>query len=245
MNNEEAQFILRAYRPGGQDADDPQFAEALQMVRSDPQLAVWFAEEMSLDAAIGSKLRDTRVPADLRAAILAGRNMVERVPGWRRGTVWALAASVVFLLALAAVWLRPPGGSSLAAYRNAMAEMLSSGQYQLGNHNESVENLQQWLSAHQGVGDFALPAGMKNFPGYGCVVLNWNEKKVTMLCLRSRENGIVHLFVLDRRALPDAPPPGATQFAKAGEWMTASWTQGDKIYLLASGGDREALQRML
>jgi len=36
MNNQEAKFILAAYRPGGQDASDPLFAEALEQVRRDP-----------------------------------------------------------------------------------------------------------------------------------------------------------------------------------------------------------------
>ncbi len=33
MNCNEAKLILQAYRPGGQDADDPQFAEALVLAK--------------------------------------------------------------------------------------------------------------------------------------------------------------------------------------------------------------------
>jgi len=39
MNNDEAKFILRAYRPGGPDAADPQFAEALAGVGIDEPTA--------------------------------------------------------------------------------------------------------------------------------------------------------------------------------------------------------------
>ena len=32
MNHDEAKFILRAYRPGGQDTDDPRFAEVVEYI---------------------------------------------------------------------------------------------------------------------------------------------------------------------------------------------------------------------
>ena len=52
MNREEAQFILHAYRASGEDAHDPQFTDALALVRTDPGLAHWFARTQALDAAI-------------------------------------------------------------------------------------------------------------------------------------------------------------------------------------------------
>jgi hypothetical protein len=38
MDNREAKFVLSAYGPGGQDAGDARFAEALEQVRRDPML---------------------------------------------------------------------------------------------------------------------------------------------------------------------------------------------------------------
>jgi hypothetical protein len=43
MSIEDAKLILSAYRPGDQDADDPQFREALELTRHDPDLARWIA----------------------------------------------------------------------------------------------------------------------------------------------------------------------------------------------------------
>ena len=42
MNNQEAKFILGAYRPGGRDAVDPMFSEALAQAGRDPELRAWF-----------------------------------------------------------------------------------------------------------------------------------------------------------------------------------------------------------
>jgi hypothetical protein len=51
MNIEEAKLILSAYRPDGQDAGDPQFQEALELTKQNPDLARWFAEAQAWDIA--------------------------------------------------------------------------------------------------------------------------------------------------------------------------------------------------
>ncbi len=74
MNNQEAKLILQACRPGGQDASDPMFAEALEQVRGDPELQQWFADQCAYDARIGSKLKEAiPIPPDLKASLLAQR----------------------------------------------------------------------------------------------------------------------------------------------------------------------------
>src|SRR5215470_6851095 len=72
MDNREAKFILNAYRPGGQDASDPRFAEAIEQARRDPGLEQWFKESVAFDATVTEKLHAVAVPVDLRDNILAG-----------------------------------------------------------------------------------------------------------------------------------------------------------------------------
>src|SRR5262249_23608223 len=82
MDNREAKFILNAYRPGGRDASDPRFSEALEQARRDPILQRWFDETVAFDTAIIDKLSAAPVPSDLRESILAGVK-VSRVPRWK------------------------------------------------------------------------------------------------------------------------------------------------------------------
>ncbi|HZL45889.1 MAG TPA: hypothetical protein VFC28_06650, partial [Opitutaceae bacterium] len=72
MNNEQARFLLRAYRPSGRDAGDPAFADALRQAQGDPALGTWFAGEQAFDAAVAAKMRALAPPAGLREAILTG-----------------------------------------------------------------------------------------------------------------------------------------------------------------------------
>ena len=96
MNNQEAKLILQAYHPGGRDASDPLFAEALEQARRDPELQKWFADEQALDSRIQSKLRTAvLVPRDLKSNLLALRKINRPVPWWFQPMKLAAAAAVV------------------------------------------------------------------------------------------------------------------------------------------------------
>ena len=83
MNNQEAKFILSAYRPSGEDAARKQFAEALKQVSRDPALANWLADQRAFDQANSDALCSIPVPADLRGNILAGVKISPRRFGQR------------------------------------------------------------------------------------------------------------------------------------------------------------------
>ncbi|MCP5545336.1 MAG: hypothetical protein H7A49_15675, partial [Akkermansiaceae bacterium] len=70
MDNERARFILRSFRPDGADADDRDFAEALELAVRDRELGEWLARERELDAGFARALERIELPAGLREDIL-------------------------------------------------------------------------------------------------------------------------------------------------------------------------------
>jgi hypothetical protein len=71
MNIEEAKMILSAYRPDGQDAGDPQFQEALELTKQNPDLPRWFAEAQAWDTRVTATLKQiASPPTELRSALL-------------------------------------------------------------------------------------------------------------------------------------------------------------------------------
>ncbi|MDA1274557.1 MAG: hypothetical protein O2960_10980 [Verrucomicrobia bacterium] len=245
MNNEEAKFILQAYRPSGQDAQDPQFAEALAQVQKDPELAVWFAQELALDKAIGAKIKQIPIPSDLRASIVAGKKVVQLQSRWNRRRFLALAAAVTLILSLSAWWFDSNRSNTFAGYRRSMTRMLTSDAINLQLTSENMANIKLWLAANEGHPDFILPDGMKGLPTFGCRILDWHGKKVTFICLQSDGLGMAHLFVINQSDIKDSPKTRSPEFMTTGKWCTASWSQGGKSYLLAGAGDHLALERLL
>jgi hypothetical protein len=70
MNREKAKIILQSYRPGGQDRDDPQFAEALALTEKDPALKQWFHEQHHFDQALSASVQSIAIPAALQSKLL-------------------------------------------------------------------------------------------------------------------------------------------------------------------------------
>ena len=56
---------------------------------------------------------------------------------------------------------------------------------------------------------------------------------------------VVHLFVVPKAELRDVPFPSAPAYARVNGWSTASWTQGDVVFLTLTKGDEKFLNKLL
>jgi hypothetical protein len=242
MTNDEAKFILQSYRRSGADAENPVFIEALEHARRDPQLSQWLAEEMQLDSAVSRKIKSAvPIPADLKSTILAGGKIV-RPPVWYRRSWFAAAACFFILLGVTGFWIlnRQAG---FPAFRSDMLNFVAQ-MDRLDLESTDVNKIREWMKQNNAHGDFTLTQGLAEMPGIGCRVLSWNGQKITLICFGKMGPQEIHLFIADRSAFPK-PPPMSPQFAKEGAWTTASWSRGDKAYMLAGMGDRETLTKYL
>ena len=275
MNNDEAKFILRAYRPGGQDAADPQFAEALAQARRDPGMARWLAEETGLDAAIAKKLNSLPVPAHLKASILAGRKIVplRPVPWWRRSLHPAATAAALALTLATIGYLAlhepPEPKADFACFTHDITDYLGKGYgvlprhvqlvttdasyfgamtYRMNYRSPNLDDIRRWLAQNGGHGDFISPDGLKKPLNLGCGVMDWRGKRITLIAFqtgRSLPQDKVHLVIINTSDLPDAPTLGKPHFREGEDWTTAGWSDGPLTYLLMAPGDRQALGKFL
>ncbi len=248
MNREEAQFILRAYRPNSEDAHDPQFQEALALARQDPALGLWFAEEQAIDRAFAARIRSRPVPPDLKQQLLLARSTIRRVPWWRRPTWMGLAASLVVLIGVTASLIQrentPRDSKSLSAFRTAMTSAALDMSAHADTWGLDADGYRAWLVEHRGESDFTLPPGFAAQGISACKIVSWDQHRVTMLCFKVA-GAHVDLFVVDAADLPgislDLKP---TLFAD-GTMATAAWKRDGKVYLLAGTMPLSDLQALL
>lgn len=244
MNNQEARLILQAYRPGGEDASDPLFAEALEQARRDPELQKWFAEENALEARLQARLETAiPVPRGLKSDLLALRKIVRPAPWWLQPMKLAAAAAVVLLLGLAVLFLLPQKQTQLASFRETMARYSAQEQGHIVFESHDPAKIQQWLQDRGIETNFDLPTALPGRSTQGCRLVDWNGRRATMICFMLKGEHM-DLFVMDRAGLPDLPDNSAPQYARAGDLMTATWSKGGKIYLL-TGENKELLQKVL
>jgi hypothetical protein len=248
MTNEEAKFILSAYRPNGRDASDPAMTEALEQAARDPELGAWFREELAVDRVISKKLAEVAVPDGLKGNILTGHRMMEPTDsvGWRLATMLKWAAVFIAFAGIAAfLSLRSPADGQIAEYRSDMMGLLAMKAAPLDYQGRSLSDVRDWLTSNHSVAQFEVSHTLSNQPTMGCQILDWNGAQVTLVCFDTGDGQLAHLLVVDRSAFPGLGERAQPIIESVAGWTTASWVSKDQVYLLAGKGERPEIRAFL
>jgi hypothetical protein len=245
MNKDEIRRILAVYRPAGEDAADPLIASAREAAEEDPELAQWFEEEQEFDRTFGEALRSRPLPAGLETRIIGvARGRITQRNIWAR-RIGLAAAALVVLVAFFSSWQGPlQPTASMADFRGEMVSFIKLPP-PLELETSSLERIQNWLSHNQAAADLSIPPGLSALEPVGCRVLSFRGEKVTLICFRRSGKRLAHLLVMDRKALPKLRSNSAPVFAQEGEWATAVWAKGDRVYLLAAQGEHALIAHYL
>ena len=237
MNNDEAKFILRGYRPGGADAADPYFHEALAQARHDPALRDWFDRQQQFDAEFSRKLGTIAPPADLRASILAGArtSKVYRFP--LPAVFLGLAAAVALIIGLYSFRAPSTSGFSSAALAEFAAEDALHGTH--GDHSKLVAQVQQTMGASSFRISAGLPVDFAALKKDGCRSLTFKGQEVLEVCFM-RQGSEYHLYVCKL----DAATSASRQVLPKTTLGVVAWTDGRHSYALV-GPSIDAVQGLL
>jgi hypothetical protein len=245
MTNQEAKFILTAYRPGGSDAGDAMFGDALGQARKDPSLGAWFAREQQHAAGVSARLREIAPPPGLREAILAGAKASGGTPArawWTRPSWMALAASVAVLLGGATMLWRQSGSAQmerLAAF--AVDDTLHA---RHGSHGDAAGALNVFLeqpTTHLGG---QLPVDFATLRATGCRTISFAGHDVVEICF-TRGGAEFHLYALQQADFPRLPASGAVEFGVREGMGFASWIDAAHRYVVVSSAGVEAIRQLL
>lgn len=253
MDNQEAKFILSAYRPGGQDAKDGHFADALAQAGHDPELKEWLRKEREFDAAMTRKLSEVPVPEGLREAILAGGKAEKVVPfsgrfPWVGAVMAAAAALLVLAVSAQLIPASLPGTGSgpmtFAEFEGGVSKMFD-GPFGLQKKGPEHKQLREWLIKHGGQKAFQMPEAVQELASIGCRTIEVKGHSVSLICfwVDKEKHEEVHLFVVERGAIRN--PPEGTVISSKGNWVMAGWSDERHTYILASVGDEDYIRKFL
>jgi hypothetical protein len=245
MTNQEAKFILGAYRPGGHDAQDAMFGDALGQARRDPALGAWFAREQEHAAAVSGRLRQIAPPPGLREAILAGA----RVSGgaaarswWSRPAWLAVAASVALLLGVSAALWSQRGAAQLDRLADfAVNDTLHA---KHASHGATAGALEVMLGQPTTRLGGNLPVDFAALRTTGCRTLSFAGHDVLEICF-TRGGAEFHLYMLQQADFPRLPAPAEAEFGTRAGAGFLSWADATHRYLVVSAAGVAALRQLL
>jgi hypothetical protein len=249
MNSRQAKDILVLYRPGTSDREEPEIAAAMALAQSDPELGRWFQDHCVSQTALRANFKGIPVPEGLKEQILSERKAHAALPLPRRLAL--VAAAIICLLLVAGIalsLLSRREDRSFTNFQSRMVRTVARLYPKMDLETSDLGKIRQYLAAHQAPGDYQLPAQLEKTSGTGCAVLQWRGKSVSMICFNSGATGNptqpdLFLFVINRSNVPNPPPAGSPQFGQSSRLATATWSSGDKTYLLAGMGDEAFLRR--
>lgn len=253
MTTLEARQNLLTYRPWAGEDERAEFADAIALCRQDPESAAWFENHCAAQNAVHARFQGISLPEGLKEQILAERKVRASIL-WLRQPAWLAVAAMVVMIAVVSnfwgTWQSPGDDVSFGAFRSRMVR-LSLRSYGMELETNNVAQIRAYLATRKAHADYLVPKGMTQSPLVGCGVLSWQNQRVTMICFRTGrplkpgEKSDLLLFVMDRSAVPNPPRSGNAEISNVNTHVTASWSDGDKIYLLASPGNEADLRGFL
>lgn len=261
MTPHEAKKLLSCTRPEGQDTDDPQFAEAFAMLDSDATLRAWYEAEQAFDTAFAKALAAAPSPAGLKDKILASVETVEApqkddepVVGFPArksdtGRRWlAIAATVIIVAGLALVMRQPaePTPEQLAAAPQMVAfldDFYTEHFPGFDRASNNYQEIQTYLASVEAPVTQVLPASLQQGEPMGCLVIQYGDARIGMICFRKGGGEIYHLFTADRQALGAKVPESGTY--QLGEHFYTVWNEDTQTHVVSGKKDPTGLVDLL
>lgn len=252
MSRKEAQEVLLLYRPGFNDPDDEPMQAALQIVKQDPELATWFEQHCEFQRKLAAVFKEIQVPEGLKEQIISERK-AKFSAGKQRVLIALACACILFCAFVIASQLGLlPSRQSPNTFVNFEARMIGDVQRlypKMDEETNSLPEIQRFL-ATKGQSDITLPDQLAKTSVTGCAVIPWHGRSVSMICFRSPKaksptKPDLFLFVLDRTDVKGAPANSTPAVKQVKGLFSATWTSGNKIYLLSGFGDEAFVRSYL
>jgi hypothetical protein len=164
----------------------------------------------------------------------------------RRTWNFMVLAATAALLLVAFLFLMNPSHApaSLADYRDEMISFVKVAP-NLEMQSKQLSEVMDFLDKESAPSRFAIPEKVRTMEPAGCRVLRFHGHNVTLVCFWRKDGGLLHLFVMDRAALPNLPDRNDAKYSAQNGWMTAAWNEGDHTFLIAVQGDQRLIEQLL
>ena len=114
----------------------------------------------------------------------------------------------------------------------------------LAMESNDLGEIKSWLAQKETL-PLKVPARLAALAPIGCRILSFRSHDVTLICFHREGKRLAHLFSIDRAAMPKMKPGDKPIFANEHGWMTATWAEGDRVYMIAMQDGRAEIEQYL
>jgi hypothetical protein len=246
MTREEAEELLSALRPHGADGADPVFREALELARKDSDLGAWLARQQEFDQMLVEELSSIRPPEGLRETILESLRKTARPLQFWRNAWPALAAAAVlvaFFLSQQVLTLRNPSSRFQSFRSDALAMVAVRPAPKLDLETASLGISQAFIQQHEAPRLGQFPLKLQAMATAGCRVFVWRQHLASLTCFRLPSGTLLHLMVIDAKALRDPKLPSG--LLSANGWHMMFEEKNGLVVMWASQAPMDELKQVL
>ena len=206
--------------------------EALAELERDPMLKSWFEGQSTFHGAMRRCLGEFPVPAGFPDRILAQAKIVPMRPWWQSPVAWGIAAAFAILGSLALGLAHPFAPNNWGKFRDRVVAWTEH-EYRMEIVTNQIPALREFHASRGAPSDYSLPPSLAALAPLGGGLLTWRDHPASMVCLNYQNREVLYLFVIEKDDVR-LPPPARPAFAKRDRMLTASWTDGNKSYLLTA-----------
>ena len=206
--------------------------------------------ELEFDKAFASKLAEFPVPADLEAKLLAlGKDAtpvqeepqlaeIIRPSAFKRYWPLAAAAAVALVFGVGSLIIPSPvkfptvaENADGATFRDHMA-LFANERFLLDKTTNDPSEAQASLR-ESGTPVFAsIPEGLKAMGAMGCKTIDWDGRKVGLVCFTREDGELVHLFTTDKSGFNPTELASITTPENTRGLNTVGWSDDEHVYML-------------
>lgn len=248
MDRQEAIAVLLAARHEDEIRRTADYRAAEAMIEADEGLRAEFQTEADYYDQHGDLLAAVRLPPLAKLRILDAmraelRNQGDYRPSsGRNGSQfprWLGLAAALALLLGGVLFAGRPTAPSMTALREFAAGQVA-GSFALDERGEQPVRLVRWLE-NRGMEVGRLQPDFLEMQSMGCKLYGWNKTPVALICFRTPEEKVVHLFFVPREAV--RPVRGMPEYDVVAGRETKVWTDQDHAYVLVAHDPGQRLDR--
>lgn len=231
---------------------DPEIAEALRHLESDPILKQKWESQQQWDRQIRKSLQNQPIPSDLQSKILKSKRAPQKdfveeskivfFPFWNQIT-WALAAMIVLFVGIWSSF----SDSSMRDFVHFESQAVDYTQsiFRLSKKSPDLDEIRSWLAQQGTPHIFKIPFQLSDLTGIGCKQVKFAGITSSMICFQiNGKHQEVHLFVMNKEQIQRLPSYGVPEFrAKKGNAI-ASWTDDEYAYVLTGNVSLDEMKKL-